>query len=297
MKQNFGFIPDRAARKEYMRSTPRPFFGDYSLGENLGRGKSGRLAPIYEEVTDGPLVPHYQKRGTCVGEGYTLGTEFLTCAEIHAGEREEWRGKYSVEATYALSRVEIGGRKLGRNEDGSNGSWAAKALTTFGVLLRAKYGKYDLTERRDDLAVTWGYDGLPDELEVLAKEHPIKTTALVMSYDEAIDALARGCPVPVCSNYGFTMERDKDGFCTPRGTWYHCMVLAGWDDESRRPGVECFNSWGDYLKGGEHRLGVAPGAFWIDADVIDKMLRQGDSFALSGFEGFPIRALNYHDWV
>ena len=36
-----------------------------------------------------------------------------------------------------------------------------------------------------------------------------------------------------------------------------------------------------------------PWAFWVDADVADRMLRQGDSWALSAFEGFPARKLQW----
>jgi hypothetical protein len=75
------------------------------------------------------------------------------------------------------------------------------------------------------------------------------------------------------------------------------MVLTGWDDESQRPGVECQNSWGSYLRDGNtHRLGVNDGAFWIDADVIDRMLRQGDSYALGSFHGFKKRDPS-HLWL
>jgi hypothetical protein len=36
--------------------------------------------------------------------------------------------------------------------------------------------------------------------------------------------------------------------------------------------------------------------FWVDADVLDRMLGQGDSFALSNYDGFPARRLP-DDWT
>jgi hypothetical protein len=63
----------------------------------------------------------------------------------------------------------------------------------------------------------------------------------------------------------------------------------------RRPGLCCLQSWGATTPGGPVGFGEHPAcAFWVDADVAERMLRQGDSWALSAFDGFPARRL---DWV
>lgn len=290
-----GFIRNRAATKQFIRTRPRPFVSQQN-SEIRGSGSASRmrLTPIYEKVTGVPFVPHYQEIGSCVGESGTLGAEFVTCIEIANGEREKWVGKYSVEVSYAISRVEIGGRKLRRQQDGSNGSWLAGALTQYGVLPRGVYGRYDLTKPRPDLQRDWGYDGCPDELEPEVKEHPLKTAALVESADEGADLITNGSPIVVCSNRGFRMSADRDGFLLPSGTWYHAMLITGVDTESDRPGFEIQNSWGaNWVTGPKHKLGVAAGAFWADYKVVNAMLAQGDSYALSGFDGFPARQLDY----
>jgi hypothetical protein len=54
-------------------------------------------------------------------------------------------------------------------------------------------------------------------------EHKIGAASLVSTLDELDAGLANGYVAIVCSNQGFTMERDQDGFCRPSGSWAHCM--------------------------------------------------------------------------
>jgi hypothetical protein len=197
----------------------------------------------------------------------------------------------SCESIYALSRVEVGGGRIGG--DGSVGAWAAKAVQDYGVLPRRTVGGYDLTHFDPHRARDWGRRGLPDDLEPEARKHPVRTVSLVKSFDEARAAIAHGYPVAVCSDQGFTMERDRDGFCAPQGTWGHCMCFIG-ATAGRRPGLCCLQSWGPNVPGGPIGLGGHPNcAFWVAAEVADRMLGQGDSWALSAFDGFPARRL---DW-
>lgn len=289
----FGYVRDKRAIADFIANTHKPFLAQQNAEiKGSGAGKQVRLMAAYEKVTGVPFVPHKQEIGDCVSHGFTLGAEVLSAVEIAAGQREEWRTKFSTEATYGLSRVEIGGGRI--RGDGSTGAWGAKAVTHYGVLLRRRYPQYDLTKYDPTLAKRWGDLGVPDELESHLREHPIKTATLVTSYADAIDALANGYPIPVCSNVGFRMETDRDGFLVPRGSWAHCMVAVGFDDASERKGVEIINSWGDrWLSGPKHKLGAVAGGFWVDANVFDRMLKQSDSYSLSGFNGFPRRKIDY----
>lgn len=160
----------------------------------------------------------------CVSHGWGLGIDILACTEIVAGEREKWVAPVCTEIAYACSRVEIGGGRLG-NSDGSMGSWMSAAVSKYGTLHRLKYlDKYDFTKYDGQVAKQLGRrgQGVPDELEPILREHPVRKVALVTSYKEARDAIVNGYPVPVCSNQGFTSTRDSDGFCRPKGRWGHC---------------------------------------------------------------------------
>jgi hypothetical protein len=130
-------------------------------------------------------------------------------------------------------------------------------------------------------------------LEPVAKQHPIQTASKCTSYEEARDAIANGYPVSVASMRGFATNRDEDGFLRPSGVWAHQMYFCAVDDEYKRPGLLCVNSWGTSWSSGSRRHDQPEGSFWVDADVADKMFKAGDSFAYSGFDGFPSQKLDY----
>ena len=71
------------------------------------------------------------------------------------------------------------------------------------------------------------------------------------------------------------------------------MLIIGMDDTGRRPGGLLLNSWGPDWISGPKRLGQPEGSFWVDADIIDRMLAQEDSFAPSSYFGYPKQELDY----
>jgi hypothetical protein len=244
-----------------------------------------------EQAMGRPIVPHKQGIGDCVSHGFALGVDIVTGVQIHMNNQpEQWVAECATEPLYGGARVEVGGGVIWG--DGSTGFWAAEWLMRWGALLRQEYpGGFDFTTYDSALAKEYGRQGCPDPLEPIAKLHPIKTASLVTSYRQAIDAIANGYPVAVCSNVGFGMmsaswTRDAMGFLRRRGQWGHCMTIVGYDDKSNRPGACIQNSWGDWVKG-PTRHNQPRGSFWADASVVDAMLRQGDSFALSSYIGYP----------
>lgn len=233
----------------------------------------------------------------CVSFGWAKGIMIsLACDIAMRKESEQWPGaEIATEWLYGTSRVLVGKGRLG-NSDGSVGSWMSKAVSPegHGTLLRKKYGAHDLTKYSGKRAKSWGYDGLPFDLEQTADEHPVSTKpALVNSYEQARDSIANGYPVPVCSNQGFSDVRDSQGFAKPSGRWGHCMCFIAVDDTGNRPGLLCDNSWPKGWISGPKRHNQPDGSFWVDADTADRMLKQNDSFAVPGFEGYAAANL---DW-
>lgn len=256
-----------------------------------GEGKIVLLHRILEQVRGSyPILR--QEIGDCVSFGWAKGIMVsLACDIVIRVENEEWPGNdICTEWIYGTSRVLVGRGRLG-NGDGSIGSWAARAVRDHGTLLRKVYRQFDLTRYSGQRAKDWGYRGLPaTELEPIADEHPIsRTAALVTSYEEARDAIANGYAVPVCSNQGFTDRRDSQGFARQSGSWAHCMCFVSVDDTPGRPGLLCDNSWGGNWISGPKRHDQPDGSFWVDAQVADRMLRQDDSYAVPGYEGFVPR--------
>lgn len=257
-----------------------------------------------EEKVLGKVLPSWNQGnvGSCVSFGWGRGSQDLILIQILATKNaEEWPGaEVATEPIYGGSRVEVGGGRIGG--DGSTGAWAAKWVSDWGILFRKKYGNVDLTTYDTTRCRAWGKTGVPNELEPVAKEHPVKGVAVVSTASQAWDAIGSGYPIPCCSNVGFQSPL-KEGYCARKGSWAHCMTFRGrFVHPSKGKSFIIQNSWGDYLKGGDPKIEVKgagsvtlpQGCFAITEADAEAILRQRDSYAISSFRGFPARKL---DWL
>lgn len=258
----------------------------------LVRKAANRAAPWYPNINQGSV-------GCCVGAASKHGSDAVQAGAIAQGARFDWK-PVSAEVIYAGSRIDVGRGQI--RGDGSLGRWACEYLRAKGGMVpMEKVGQYDLTTFSAARAREWGSRGVPAEVSAVAKQHPVSGAALVKSAADVERAIGQLYPVVVCSDVGFddasgrVGSRDAQGFIKPRGTWPHAMCFIGWRNGDR-PGALCLNSWGDSAHGGPVWPEDAPrAAFWVDAAVVDRMVKQGDSFALSGVQGFPSRKVNV-DW-
>ena len=230
----------------------------------------------------------------CVAFGAERAINYTLCAQIANGDPSEHT--YMVqEAIYGLSRVEIGKRELGRG-DGSIGAWAADAVRKYGILKRGTYldNKYDLTKYNTTRCRDWGWNGLPDALEPVAKIYPVKETTLVTNWLDCKKALVQGYSLSVASDQGFSMRRNNNGICKAGGTWYHQMCICGYATIDGEEYGRIDNSWGSNAHTGPTGPGnPGPEGFYAHWKVIEYMLKQKDSFAFSGVTGFPLRKLRW----
>jgi hypothetical protein len=279
--------PHEVAR--VLATLPEPFFADAAAHlAGAGASKTVLLSDAARRVTGAHLPAQKQLRGTCVSRGFARAVDYLQCVQIALGHRPEQYASISHAAVYGMAR-EIG-HDLS-TEDGAVGAWAAQAVSEWGVVTNAD--AHDRDQDDDALAVDWGAHGCPSAIKELARHHLVATASLVKTPDEARDALVNGYPLAVCSDQGFTMTRDASGLCRPRGSWNHCMMWSGYRDDRRQFLVE--QSWGPNCPDGPTGdLDIPDNAFWIDWDTAARMLAQGDSFALSHFQGFPAQTL---DWL
>ncbi len=298
-----GWISSPQNRQIFIETNPKPFMNQ--LDDEIrgtGAGKQALLWPFFEKVSGGPLKPHYQAIGDCVSQAYGLGIDILTGIQIvKRGSPQRWVAKAATEVIYGGGRIEIGRQLYNKSysRDGLDGYLAAEFLKKYGVLLRQKYLEWDFTTYDGAVARKLGRSGVPDALEPLCKLHPIGWASLVQSWDEARDCIYNGYPVILCSNQGFNTRngRDQNGYLTPsRKIWNHAMLLAGIDEDCDRPGGCIINSWGsDWIDGGV-KLNQPVGSFWADASVIDRMVKQKDSIAISSYAGYPKQDLEYNLW-
>jgi hypothetical protein len=224
-----------------------------------------------------------QEIGDCVSFAHGHGNDLLQCIEIKLGDPLDYR-ETDTEFIYAASRMVAG--ILGPS-DGSYGSAAVRAMTTIGMVSREMLGGEGAYA--GDRAKLWGGSGPPYDLTVQAAAFKLGTAALVSTWEELVTALTNGYPVTICTNQGFTMGRDADGFCSPSGTWGHCMLIAGVRFD--RPGACILQSWGPDVPTGPMALGQPTWSFWAEQRVVESILAEGDSWALSRAPAFVGREL------
>jgi hypothetical protein len=240
--------------------------------------------------------------GSCVGWAASLCVDFVaSCDIVYRKEPEVVKGRTIEASLYGFSRVESRGLTRNNGGDGSTGFHAAKSIRDFGALhYGIDYGGTVIREEnKQQRDRDWGRNGVPDELEPFAKQRRCSETTLVVNFEQAAAAIQNGFACVVCSGQGFSMSRDDMGFARPGGVWWHAMVLAAvrW---GKRPGLLCFNSWGDSNTVGRHYPETMPTAvrncsFWIDADVCTKMLSGRDSYVYAGYSGFQPTTMP--DWT
>ncbi len=242
---------------------------------------------LYRAFKDvvGDYIPYpRQEIGDCVSFGHAHGNDLLQCVEAAIQglkfTREEL--ETDTEALYGMAR-EVGGMLGG--QDGCYGSAAVKAMTTLGMVPRSAVAPYSGKRAKD-----WGYHGAPAEIKAKAAKWKLGNAALVKTWDELVAAMSNGYPVTICTGMGFTMHRDDHGFCTPSGSWGHCMLLCGLRHGSR-PGACVFQSWGVNVPDGPRDLDQPDNTFWVDRGPIERILGEGDSWALSKSPFFVERPL------
>lgn len=241
----------------------------------------------YREVYGYDFVPGNQEGPLCVGYSTAGAVDILGAVEVKAGYRDlPPPGRANAAWIYASSR-ELGG--LSQRTNGSFVRLATRSLNEVGFLYNENFFLlgYDLTTNNYDQE--WRH-GIPAELVPMATNY-VAGYFQLYTYEDVRDAISAGMPVIIGSSVGFgrtsgVIVRDQDGFLNEpmfrfRGKyWLHAMFFCGVCDTGR-PGVLCQNSWGSNWVTGPKRFGDEPeGSFWIDKATVNKMVRQGDCFAI-----------------
>lgn len=227
--------------------------------------------------------------GSCVAFGAALACDALMAIDTVRNDKSKPIARTDPMSIYWGSRVEIGGGRL--NGEGSVGVWAAEWLKKYGALPQQKFPSIDLSKYDPSLCCgRLSSRGVPDDLEPTARLYPVKEYAQVKSFDEAVYAISNGSPVTIASSQGFRMQLDANGFGTPSGTWNHQQCVVGYELDP----VPCLwiaNSWGACYTGGPQ--GWCPAVMKVRKATADRMLKEGDSWALSRFAGFRGPGLDF----
>jgi len=298
----FGYLPDPAGSAAFVATLPHPTLASAAPGLHADEKREVMLYPALLQCLPGWRRGSQGNVGSCVGWAASLCVDFVaSCDIVYRKEHEVVRGRTVESSLYGFSRVESRGLRQNTGGDGSTGFHAAKAIRDFGALhYGVDYGGTVIPETgKQERDRSWGRNGVPDDLEPFAKQRRCSETTLVVDFEQAAAAIQNGFACVVCSGQGFSMARDDMGFARPGGVWWHAMVLAAvrWGN---RPGLLCFNSWGDSNTVGKHYPETMPVAvrncsFWIDAATCSKMLSGRDSYVYAGYSGFQPTQLP--DWT
>ncbi len=266
------------------------------------------LCLLYEKVAGQRWNSLNQNpRGFCVGFGNAKMATLALAMMAHAREID-WPGAdVAIEPIYGGSRFEIGrlkhGSTLHQGDDGSVGSWATEWLLDYGILLKKRYDRVDLSRYSLERCALYGQTGVDDSIEDDARLHPIQQMSLCQRGEDVWRLIGQLHPVLHCSNQGFAMQRQRDGTCSAVGSWAHC---AGWSGRfTLKNGTQVVrydNSWeGDadgsgYLgnpitvEGRNGPIALNGNQFLVPVEIVDRMCRSGrETYAMTGPLGFTQR--------
>lgn len=281
--------PEAVSEAAPIAATMPPFRIVGNVGDN--EPKNVRLWEYSQSVNGGKHFPNYaQQVGDCVSFGMKNAVEYLQAVQIvRDGFHANYRGVYPP-YIYGVSRVQIGGGRLG-SSDGSLGVWAAKAVSQYGILA---VDADQVPSYSGRIAREWGRRGPPEWALSSGKEQLVKTVAQIKSATDGRDSICNGYPFTIASNFGSTDIRQRDGRMVARwnSSWAHQMCVIAYDGSGDTNYFYVLNSWGERAHP-QPVDGEPPGGFWVTERDLDRIVRQGDSWAISAFEGFPAQDLDF----
>jgi len=283
-----GSICDPEDTATLMGELPMPIFGAaaYDLyGDGEGKVSLPFKSLLKFDPGFGPLEK--QTTGDCVSHSTRNAVDITRAVEIDIkGDSEEFVARGATEAIY---------QSRGHGGQGMTCTTAARYVNQKGgILLRKDYGSVDLSKYNSSLGAR---SRIPNSVYITeAKKHQVKTISNIRTIEEARDALANGYALSVCSGYGFSSVRDKNGIAKRSGGWSHAMAWVACDDSREIYNETLFliaNSWGKW-NSGPKRLGQPEGSFWIREKDARGMLSSGTAWVFSDVDGFPSREI---DWT
>lgn len=248
---------------------------------------------VYCITTEGEYTAIFNgiAQKNCVSFGGKNAIEYLQFFPIANGQRDKWTMVFPP-YLYGCGRIFIGNNQIGR-QDGSLGSWQAKAVMQYGTIRKDEEG---VPPYSGAVASKWGNSPGPDKKWIeLGKQHIVKSAAAITSWEDVVTALCNGYAITVASNVGYDMTARSDGFMNYSTHWGHQMSIIGVDDDPSDPYAIILNSWGDVhgaLKDFKTGEILPKGTIRARKKDIMSMLQENDSFAYSSLDGFPAQEID-----
>lgn len=294
--ENLGLVSDHAVKAAPIAAAMPKF---RLVGAAAAEDNTRKRVCLWDamlQVNGGQHFPNTpQQVGDCVSWGAANAVNYLQAVQIvRDGKQDAFHAAYPP-WIYGTSRVDVGRAHGSRfTGDGSVGAYAAEALNKYGCL-RADYDQ--VPPYSGAIAREWGSKGVPAWAKEVAKPYLVQTVAPVNSAADARDAICNGFPVTIASGWWGT-----DNIPVVNGrrvaqrttSWGHQQCLIAYDGSGKEPLFYCLNSWGPNAHPAPMQ-GEPPGGYWIRFRDVDHICGEGDSWALSAFDGFPADELNWDD--
>lgn len=290
--QFFGWVDDPVLREEAFSSLPEDCKRPFQIKGAAADVKRMMLFEVVRKTIGQEPDNIAQLIGDCVSWGAKHALEYLQCCQIAMGNMETFKLLFSP-YLYGIGRVFEGGNRL--RGDGSLGIWQAKACMKYGTVPMDGEGVPSYSAQA---ARKYGSSSAAlNELVPQGKEHLLKTTTKISTWDQLVEAICNLYPVTIASNVGFDMSPRSDGFNRYSTNWNHQMCIIGVDDEGGgiEPHACILNSWGDAhgritdLRNKDLKWPV--GTLRVRKNDIERILSQDDSWAFSSLTGFPGQVL------
>lgn len=280
-----GAVCDPEDIRKLLGELPMPMFGAaaYEL-EFSGEGKLSLPFKSLLKFDPGFGPAENQTTGDCVSHAVRNAVDITRAVEIDIkGQPESFEARGATEGIY---------QSRGHTSQGMTCSGAARYVNQIGgLLIRKDYGDVDLTKYNSSIGARLS---MPQSIyKTEASKHPVNTTSMVTTVEEARDALANGYALACCSQVGFSSVRDEHGISARKGSWAHAMAWIACDDTREIYDETLFliqNSWGVW-NGGPKRHGQPDGSFWVRERDARSILSARGSFVFSDVSGFPARQL------
>jgi hypothetical protein len=280
-----GAVCDPEDIRRLLGELPMPMFGAaaYEL-EFSGEGKLSLPFKSLLKFDPGFGPAENQTTGDCVSHAVRNAVDVTRAVEIDIkGQPESFEARGATEGIY---------QSRGHTSQGMTCSGAARYVNqTGGLLIRKDYGDVDLTKYNSSIGARLS---MPQSIyKTEASKHPVNTTSMVTTVEEARDAIANGYALACCSQVGFSSVRDENGISARKGSWAHAMAWIACDDTREIYDETLFliqNSWGVW-NGGPKRHGQPDGSFWVRERDARSILSARGSFVFSDVSGFPARQL------
>lgn len=220
--------------------------------------------------------------------------EYLQCINIFTKKTGTFKPVF-VPYFHGIARSYSGLCKLG-TQQGSLNVWMADSIVKYGFLPSFENG---IPPYNSHIARAWGDPDGKIELDKAvkyAKLDLVKAAGKVLNWKYLVTAICNGYPVTIASNQGFKMKPDNKGFHRGRGKWGgHHLCIVGIDDECNEPHAILLNSIGDahgILKDFVTKKELPVGTLRVEKALVENMIKNGEAFAFSNFQGFVTQELN-----